>query len=335
MCHNAEAVLIITLATLRNANKSKQQDYNKLTINRKVSPGQIFLGLGTTVLLLLLWCLNLLPFKAKLALGKSLGRLLYRIPNSRIEVTRTNLELCFPELSEAEREIMVKETFVNFGAGLIETAMGWWDKPEKIFRMTDSVDQEILDHALAKGKGVLLLGAHFSTLDLSSLLLSKYYRYYAIYREQTNRLLNWIMTRGRSRNMSGGIPHTSMRGAAKRIMAGDIVWYSPDQDMGHDHSVFAPFFGQQAATVTATAKIAKLTGAPLVMLVTYRKPDDSGYVVQFLPGPETFPLEDEVKSAAAVNALIEQGIRIAPTQYYWFHRRFKTQPGLEKAAIYQ
>lgn len=230
---------------------------------------------------------------------------------------------------------MVKETFENFGAGLIETAMGWWDNREKIFLMTESKNQEILDNALAQGKGVILVGAHFSTLDLTPLLMSKYYWGYGIYREQTNHILNWFMTRGRNRSMLGGIPHTSMRGAAKCIMAGNIVWYSPDQDMGHDHSVFAPFFGQPAATVTATAKIAKLTGAPLVMLVTYRKSDDTGYVVQFLSGPEKFPLEDEVENAAAVNALIEHGIRIAPTQYYWFHRRFKTQPGLDKAAIYQ
>ena len=264
-----------------------------------------------------------------------MGKLFYRIPNSRISVTRTNLELCFPELSDEERESMVREIFENFGAGLIETAMGWWDDPKKLFSMTESVDQEVLDRALEQGKGVILVGAHFSTLDLSSLLLSKYCHYYAIYREQTNRLLNWFMTRGRGRNMLGGIPHTSMRGAAKRIMSGEIVWYSPDQDMGHDHSVFAPFFGQRAATVTATAKIAKLTGAPLVMLATYRKSDDSGYVVQFLSGPDRFPAGDDVKDAAAVNALIERGIRLAPTQYYWFHRRFKTQPGREKAALYQ
>ena len=306
-----------------------------MTINKKVSPGQIFLGLGTTVFFLLLWCVNLLPFKVKLKAGKGIGRLLYQVPNSRTKITRKNLELCFPELSAAEREKMVKETFENFGAGLIETAMGWWDDREKIFLMTESKNQEILDDALAEGKGVILIGAHFSTLDLGPLLMSKYYQGYAIYREQTNHILNWFMTRGRSRSMLGVIPHTSMRGATKCIMAGNIVWYSADQDMGHDHSVFAPFFGQRAATLTATAKIAKLTGAPLVMLVTYRKSDDSGYVVQFLSGPENFPLEDEVDSAAAVNALIERGIRIAPTQYYWFHRRFKTQPGLDKAALYQ
>ncbi len=311
------------------------QGYNKLTINRKFFPGQIPIAIVTAILVALLWCINLLPFKIKLAIGKGLGLLLYKIPNSRTEITRTNIELCFPELSVKDKEIMVRQTFVNFGAGIVETAMGWWDKPEKIHRMTEFRGIDYLQQALERENGVILLGAHFSTLDLSAVLLSKHHQAFAIYREQTNRLLNWVMMRARNRSLAGCIPHTSLRGAAKQIMAGNCVWYSPDQDMGHDHSVFAPFFGQLAATVTATGKLAKLTAAPMVMLATFRKSDDSGYVVQFLPGPENFPTEDEVENATMVNRLIEQGIGLAPTQYYWFHRRFKTQPGHPKAALYQ
>lgn len=304
-------------------------------LNKKYSPAKIVLQAGTAFFLLILWLINLLPYRLKLSIGEGLGWVLYHLPNSRTQITRQNLQLCFPKLSEGEREQMVKATFVNFGAGIIESAMGWWDSPGKVYGITESVGKEHLDQAIAQGKGVILIGAHFSTLDLSSLLLSKYCGYYAMYREQTNRMLNWIITRGRRRNMLGCIPHTSMRGAAKRILGGDVVWYSPDQDMGERHSVFAPFFGHPAATLTATAKLAKLTAAPLVMLSTYRKPDDSGYVVEFLPGPENFPGKDDVESATLVNALIERGIMRAPTQYYWFHRRFKTQQGLEKSALYE
>ena len=303
--------------------------------NNKKSPTKAVLQLFTGFFLLLLWLLNLLPYRLKLGIGKGLGMLMYRIPNSRIHITRKNLELCFPTFSADERERLVEETFVNFGAGIIESAMGWWSKPAPIFARTELIGGEYMTQAQAQGKGVLLVGAHFSTLDLSSLLLSKYHPYYAIYREQTNRVLNWFMTRGRQRNMLGAIPHTSMRGAARKIMAGNIVWYSPDQDMGENHSVYAPFFGHPAATLTATAKLATLTGAPLVMLATYRKPDDSGYVVEFIPGPADFPRESEEESAKAVNQLIEQGVNRAPGQYYWFHRRFKTQPGLDKSALYQ
>ncbi len=306
-----------------------------MTINIKKLPEQILLTIITAIFLVILWCINLLPYRVKLAIGKSFGWLLYTIPNSRTRITRINIKLCFPELTDEDREQLVRTTFLNSGAGIIETAMSWWDRPEKIHAMTEFRGLEYLQQAKQQGKGLILLGAHFFTVDLSPILAAPHHQTYVVYREQTNRLLNWVITRARNRILLGCIPHTSLRGVAKKIMAGESVWYSPDQDMGVDHSVFAPFFGQNAATIVATAKLARLTRAPVVMIVTYRKPDDSGYVVQFLPGPEGYPVEDEVENATMINQLIEQGIKLAPAHYFWFHRRFKTQPGLAKAALYQ
>jgi KDO2-lipid IV(A) lauroyltransferase len=288
----------------------------------------------TAVALLILWVVNLLPFRARISLGLGFGHLLYRIPGSRVAVARTNIRLCFPHLSEQERELMVRDTFRNFGAGLMESAICWWDSAEKIHAMTETRGLEHIEAARARGRGVILLGAHFSTLDLSGMLAAQHIACYAIYREQNNRVLNYVMQRGRDRHMLGCIPHTSMLGAARRVKQGHVVWYSADQDMGEDHSVYAPFFGHPAATITGVSRLARLTGAPLVMLATRRREDNSGYVVEYLPGPEDFPSEDEVADAAAVNGLIEQGILMAPAQYYWFHRRFKTQPGMAKGALY-
>lgn len=319
---------------VRSAAKPKHQDYNKLTTNKKILLDRWLLDGATAVFLALLWLINLLPFAIKIRIGKFLGLLLYWIPNSRIRVTRTNIALCFPEMSANEQEAMVRRTFKNFGASLVESAMAWWDSTAKIHAMTETIGIEHLHRAQSQGRGVLLLGAHFSTIDLGSQLTSKSFKAYAMYREQTNRVLNWVMNRGRNRAMLGMIPHTSMRAAAKALRNNQIVWYSPDQDMGIENSVFVPFFNHPAATITATAKLAKLSGAPLVMLATYRKDDDSGYVVKLIPGPEDFPSGNEIADATIVNALIEQGIRCAPDQYYWFHRRFKSQPGLEKGALY-
>ena len=289
----------------------------------------------TALVFLVLRTVNLLPFRTKISLGLGLGHLIYLIPNSRVSVARTNIGLCFPELSESERETLVRDTFRHFGAGLIESAMSWWDSTQGIYAMTETRGLEHLEAAKARGKGVVLLGAHFSTLDLSAMLAAKHMAYYAIYREQNNRVLNRIMKRGRERHMIGGIPHTSLMGAARRVKQGHVLWYSADQDMGEDHSVYAPFFGHPAATITGVARLARLTGAPLVMISTRRKADNSGYVVEYLPGPADYPYEDEVANAMVINRLIEQGIRLAPSQYYWFHRRFKTQPGKEKGVLYR
>lgn len=298
------------------------------------SPGRLLAEFATALLLAILWVVNLLPYAVKIRLGLGLGSLLYRVQGSRVAVARINIELCFPGLSEPEREAMVRDTFRHFGAGLVETVLGWWDDPVKIHAMTETRGREVLEAALEKGKGVILLGAHFSTLDISSALVAKHFPVYAIFREQNNRVLNHFMLKGRTRHLLGCIPHTSLVGAARRLKGGNIVWYSADQDMGEDHSVYAPFFGQTAATIVGIGKLAKLTGAPVVMLATRRQPDNSGYVVEYLPGPQEFPVDDDVANATIINDLIERGVRLAPAQYYWFHRRFKTQPGREKGELY-
>ena len=315
--------------------RATDQDYNNLSAKSKNSPGRILVECSTALVFLVLRTINLLPYRVKISLGLGLGRLLYLLPTSRVDVARVNIGLCFPDLSEVERETMVRDTFRHFGAGLIESAISWWDNTAGIYAMTETRGLEHLEAAKAMGKGVVLLGAHFSTLDLSAMLAAKHMEYYAIYREQNNRVLNHIMKRGRERHMISGIPHTSLVGAARRVKQGNVLWYSADQDMGEDHSVYAPFFGHPAATITGVARLARLTGAPLVMICTRRNEDNSGYVVEYLPGPPDYPYDDEVANAGIINSLIEQGIRLAPAQYYWFHRRFKTQPGMEKGVLYR
>ncbi len=289
----------------------------------------------TAVVLAMLWCINWFPYPAKLAVGKGIGLLIYKTAGRRLHIARVNLALCFDDMTDLQRERLAKESFINLGAGIVEAAMAWWDKPSKAHAMTEFIGREVLEQALQTGKGVLLIGAHYSTLDMSGVLISKHFRINVIYRLQNNAVLNRVMMRGRARSLLDSIPHTSMRKAVKKLKAGEIVWYSPDQDMGIDHSVYAPFFGQTAATVTATAKLVKLSGAEVVIISTYRKADDSGYVVELMAGPEDYPGDDHVDNAAKINQLLERGIMRAPSQYAWYHRRFKTQPGLEKGALYQ
>ncbi|BBI72577.2 hypothetical protein HAALTHF_22410n [Vreelandella aquamarina] len=132
------------------------------------------------------------------------------------------------------------------------------------------------------------------------------------------------MTRARSRIFGQAIDRHDLRGVVRRIKAGHIVWYSPDQDFGRDVSVFAPLFGQQAATIRLTAKIARMTGAPVVPLMFHRNPDNRTYTIECLPAFEDFPCGDELADATRVNAFIERAIRKHPEQYLWLHRRFKT-----------
>ncbi len=267
-----------------------------------------------------------LPWRLKLAIGKGLGLLAWRFAKRRRHITDTNIALCFPEKNADQQRQLVKESFIANGIGLVETATGWCCDRESLRHRVAYIGEEHMAHAQAQGKGVLVIGIHFSTLDLGGALHSLFFPADVVYRPHNNPLFERFMTRARSRIFGQAIDRHDLRGAVRRIKAGHTVWYSPDQDFGRDVSVFAPLFGQQAATIRLTAKLARMTGAPVVPMMFHRNPDNATYTIESLPALENFPSDDEVADATKVNQFIEQAIRKHPEQYLWLHRRFKTRP---------
>lgn len=287
------------------------------------------------VSLSILWLINLLPYPVKLSFGMALGRLLYYVLRSRRHIAAVNIQLCFPAWTAQEVDLLVRNAFMNVGAGLIETAMGWWTDEKKIHAMVEYEGREHLDAAVAQGKGVILLGAHFSTLDLAGKLMNQHFEVHAVYREQKNQLVNHVLLAGRSKSLLSVIDNRDTRKIVRAIRGGATVWLAPDHDMGEKVSVFAPFFEQDAATVTATSKIVKMTGAPVVFCASHRNPANDGYIIRLSPIDADFESSDEVTVATLVNQTIARHIMIDPAQYYWFHRKFKTQPGLPLAELYR
>lgn len=274
-----------------------------------------------------------LPWRVKLWLGKGIGLAAWRLAKKRRHITETNVALCFPDKSAGEQRRLVRETFIANGIGLLETAAVWCRDAEDFRHRVACVGEEHLARAEAQGKGVLIIGVHFSALDLGGALHSLFFSADAVYRPHNNPLFDRFMMRARKRNFGQLIDRYDLRTAVRRIKAGRSVWYSPDQDFGRDASVFAPFFGQQASTVKLTAKIARLTDAPVVLLMFHRNPDNRTYTFEWLPALEGYPSGDDVADATCVNAMIEQAILTHPEQYLWLHRRFKTRPKGE-ARIY-
>ena len=268
---------------------------------------------------------NLLPFNAQLKVGALLGRVIYRIAKSRRHVAEVNIKLCFPELNEKEQATLVKDIFINNGIGIIETAMAWWSDRNSFKQKVTLEGREHLDEALEQGRGVILLGAHFSTLDLGGLLFSLYYSLNTMYRPHNNPLMEHFIQQGRLRSIDKLIDRSDFRTLIRALKANEIVWYAPDQDFGPTHSVYAPFFGVEAATVTATSRIAKLNKSPVVMLTHHRRKDGS-YSLVLHPAVENFPAETDETSGARINLELEKGIRLEPSQYMWIHKRFKTHP---------
>lgn len=277
-----------------------------------------------------MWSLAWLPWRLKLAIGRGLGLLAWWTLPRRRHIVDTNLRLCFPELDERERGALARETFKANGIGIVETATGWCRDPRHLRHRVTFKGQEHMARLQAEGRGALIIGVHFSTLDLGAALHSLYFRADAVYRPHNNPLFNRFMGRAREEYFDATLERRDLRGVVRRIKAGHAVWYSPDQDFGRRASVFAPFFGIEAATVKLTAKIARMTGAPVIPLMFHRNPDDRTYTLEYLPPLEGFPSGDEVSDAARVNAFIEGAIRKYPEQYLWLHRRFKTRPRGEK-----
>lgn len=281
-----------------------------------------------------LYLINLLPYPIKIRIGIGLGKLMFLLVRRRKHIASVNIKMCFPEMTEAERYQLLKRTFDSFGAGLIETAMGWWSDDKAIHELTEYEGLEHLHDAVARGDGVLLVGAHFSSLDLAATLISQHVRSHAVYRVQKNQLVNHILVNGRSSSLRSLINNRDSRKILKTIRSGEVVWFAPDHDMGERLSVYAPFFDKTAATVTVTGRYAKITGAPAVFYSHHRRQGNDGYKVRLTPLPDISSMDD-IACATLVNRTIAEHIMIDPAQYYWFHRRFKTQPSLPSAIFYQ
>lgn len=259
-------------------------------------------------------------------LAKLLAGFMSLLARRRRHIIDVNLRLCFPEWDDDQRKRQLNDILYQNALGLIETANAY-HRPVESFRASVTVTGlDVLQQAQAQEKGVLLLGAHYSHLDFGGALVSLFCSPYAIYRPNNNPLMDRYILEGRARFMKGVIERSDMRGIIRALKRNEVVWYPPDQDYGRDHSVFAPFFGINAATITATSRLVKFNQSPVVMLSCYRDDDTGKYQLEFSAAPEGFPSGDEVTDATLINRELERCIRKAPTQYMWMHRRFKTQP---------
>lgn len=270
-----------------------------------------------------------LPFPAALAVGRTLGRIAYGLAPRRRRIARINIDLCFPERSEAERAELVRRHFASVGMGVIETAMSWWAPTEKIQRQVEWAGLEHFEAARAQGRGVMLVGAHFTDLEIAGQPLAARMDLHVMYRPHENPVIERAMSANRSRRYGKAIPRHDSRGLLRSLREGHVVWYASDQNYGHKGSVFAPFFGIPAATNTGTSRIARLTGAPVVPFFSARLQGGSRYLLEFLPVLDDFPSGDDAADATRINRLIEDFARRFPEQYLWVNRRFKDRPNDE------
>jgi len=275
-----------------------------------------------------------LPLRIQHAIGKALGVVAYSLLKRRREVTLVNIQTCFPELSSEESEQLARRCFISNGIGIMEAFRSWFRSPDTLRSIVRFEGEEHLKDALAQGRGVILLGGHFSTLDLAGSLTTLFFEADVMQRDHRNGLFNAVMTRSRDRLYGKVISKHDVRGLLERLRANKVVWYATDQDYGRNKTVFAPFFGTPCSCLTSTAKLAAKTGAAVVPFSHYRLPDGQGYVLKVSAALQDFPSGEAVADATRLNAILEKAIRAHPEQYLWMHRRFKTPPERGELNIY-
>ena len=269
----------------------------------------------------------MLPWKVLMAIGRTLGTGIERFPSPRREVAATNIALCFPELDAAAQKKLVDAHLRDIGMMLIEFALGWMGSDRAIARIPVRFEGlEHLEAAHAQGRGVLLVGGHFSHLELCARLVSQRIRIAGMYRHMDNPVFEWAVLRARLGYARAMFDKDDIRGTVKYLRSGGTLWYAPDQDMRSKDNAFVPFFGVIAATITGTHHLARMSRSVVIPFFHRRLPGNQGYALRLGAPLEGLPSADAEADTARVNLSIEQMVREAPEQYLWVHKRFKTRP---------
>jgi Kdo2-lipid IVA lauroyltransferase/acyltransferase len=279
-----------------------------------------WLGLGV------LYLITKLPYRLQLQFGKNLGRISYYLLKRFRRIAEINLKLCFPELSDKQRRNLLKKQFQSLGMGLIEAAMAWWMPDHKLDSLVHVQGLEHLQEALARKKGVLILSAHFTSLDICGRLFSSIFPMHVVYREQKNQVIDRLLKQHRHFKWMQPIHRHAIRQIIKTLKQNKAIWYAADQDYGPTHSIFPPFFSIPTATISTPSRYANRTGAQVVTLFYHRLPRGKGYQITIGPILENFAQGDDYQDMLSFNQLLEQAVRTHPDQYLWIHRRFKTRP---------
>ncbi|GAB3678606.1 lipid A biosynthesis lauroyl acyltransferase [Salinisphaera aquimarina] len=277
----------------------------------------------------LAWLLSQLPYRLQMALGRGLGNIAYYAIPERRRVARINLRMAYPDLDDAARERLLRAHFRSVGMGALETGICWWGTTAKIERLAHIEGYEHLEQAAMRGRGIILLSAHFTSLELGVRmakrpLLELGYETTAMYKPPHDPVVDHVMRSRREAHIGGAsIADDDVKGLLAALKRRDAVWYAGDQKGGRRMSAVVDFFGHPARTHTAISRMTKISQASVVPFFTLRRADGRGYRLVIKPPLTDFPSGDDAADAARINSLIESVVAEDPAQYFWLHQRFK------------
>ncbi|WP_416694787.1 lipid A biosynthesis acyltransferase [Candidatus Pseudothioglobus sp. Uisw_050_01] len=278
----------------------------------------------TWILILLMRVGVFIPFSTQVIIGSTIGKVMYPFMSKLRSTAYSNISHCFPEKKQSQVNALVKSHFEAIGISLFETANAYYASDKKIIKLLTTKNEHFFKDALKQEGGIILLCAHFMPLMLGSRALLINHTIANIYRPQNNKLFDQAMVKGYKNHGAVMIKSTDTRSVVKAINNSLPIWYAPDQDLGEKNSVFAPFFGIQTATASATARLAKNNNTRVIPYSFIRT--KKGYEMSFEEPLQNFPSNNPVDDATTTNMILEKQIKKTPEQYLWIHRRFKTRP---------
>jgi KDO2-lipid IV(A) lauroyltransferase len=272
------------------------------------------------------WALARAPWRAQRGLGHGLGWLMQIVMSARRRIAADNLRRCFPELDDRARRRLLRAHFDALGLGVFEFLRAWWGRLPPLDRRYTLAGLEHLRAAQAGGRGVMLVSPHFTTLEICVRLLAREVALAGMYRPHDAPAMEWAVKRARGHYTLAMFARDELRPVLRHLKNGGVLWFAPDQETRRGDSVFVPFFGQPAWSLTSTHQLARLSGAAVLPLFHERLPDGS-YRIEIGTALDHFPTDDARADTARIMALMEMQIRRVPEQYLWIHQRFKRQPG--------
>lgn len=278
----------------------------------------------TVPLIALMWLIHWLPFRCIGWISRPLGSLLYLFAGERRRVGALNLALCMPELDEAARTDLLKAHFREMAHVLLEYGYCWFAPTERMRRLVKVDGLEQLT-ALGETPAILFTG-HMTGLELAGIRLSIDVPVVTMFTRQKHRGLDQYIESKRLRFNTGIVisRQDGIKPAIRALKRGYRLYYLPDQDLGTKESVFVPFFGVPAATITSLSRLAAVTRSAVLPLSLARERD--GYRLTIEPPLANYPSPDLEVDAARMNQELELRIRRQPAHYFWLHKRFKTRP---------
>ncbi len=280
---------------------------------------------GIWLLMLLLAICAILPRKISRTIGSGVGDLFYKFNKKRRHIATVNIKLCFPELPEQQRYEMLRAHYRSYGQNFIDMGVIWWLPFRRLQKMTYIRGINHYMNLVNRGENIILLTPHATGIDYAGIYTSKISPGVSMMKALKNPVLDWFVSKGRSR--FGGkmiLRDMGLKPMVRAIKRKIVCYYIPDEDFGPELSVFAPFFDVPSATLPVLGRMAKMTNAKVVPVMTKYIP--AGYEINFLKPLENFPTGDEKEDAVKMNQALEELVRLAPEQYMWTLKWFKTRP---------